>query len=61
MLIGLLAALIAAAWVYSDARALAGRGIRVGGTSWKPLGWAAASFRVMHSLALALRLTAPAL
>jgi len=47
MIIGLLAALIAAAWVYTDARTLAERGIRVGGTSWKPGGWAAATFLVL--------------
>src|SRR3989442_1292415 len=47
MVIGLLAALLAAAWVYTDGRTLAERGIRVGGTSWKPIGWAVATFLVL--------------
>ena len=47
MWIGLLAALVAAAWVYADARALALRGVRVGGYSWKPIGWAGATFLVL--------------
>ena len=67
MLIGLLAALLTATWVYRDARTLADRGIRVGGTSWKPIGWSAATFLVLilflplylHHRSRALRTTVP--
>jgi hypothetical protein len=67
MIIGLLAALLAAAWVYTDSRALAVRGVRVGGTSWKPIGWAAATFLVLilflplylYQRSKALRVTLP--
>jgi hypothetical protein len=44
MIVGLLLAAAAAAWVYTDAQALAGRGLRVGGTKWKPFGWALWTF-----------------
>ena len=68
MVIGLLAALLAAAWVYTDARALAERDVRVGGTNWKPIGWAAATFLVLilflpmylYQRSKALQVTVPA-